>query len=244
MDRHQAIYRRKVLELISTQQLRKATASLELDIGDRRLRDNHVNALAKNAGIDLAAVLKLIKMGDLREVVRGLELSPEGRSKADLVDCIVADTPARSQSASPPLPSFAASQEPVQAPPNTRPLKPSAMKLAKLEEDMAGRLGDAVAEVARKVIDPALAPFKRELGDLADRLEEGIESLEGQCVELRRLMTHLLQASMHQARERVIDHTPQTVQENPSATSLDPAVEQEAAEPMKEYNPDLGGGNV
>ena len=141
MDKRQAIFRREVLEHVSAQQLRKATSFLDLDVGDRRFRENHVEALAKEE--DFGAVLDCIKMADLMNAVRGLELVPEGRSKAIVIKCLLASAPPETSPVSPKTAGLASNRADGGASLPRREHKTATMKLAQLEEDIGGRLGSA-----------------------------------------------------------------------------------------------------
>src|SRR5436305_8648404 len=77
--------KRDVLEQLKRDELLAAADRFELEIRDRRVRDEIVEALAGSRKAGLADILEDLPRTRLKEVCRALELDDSGREKAVLI---------------------------------------------------------------------------------------------------------------------------------------------------------------
>lgn len=81
--------RRTALALLSRDTLTSLSAHYDLDVGDRRVVANHVDALHRSRGIDFAELLARLSRGELKAICEALELPTDGREKRQLIDRIL-----------------------------------------------------------------------------------------------------------------------------------------------------------
>jgi type ISP restriction-modification system protein/N-6 DNA methylase len=102
--------KRDVLSQLKRDELLAATDQFDLEIRDRRVRDELVEALAKSRKASLAGILERLKLSRkrLQEICRALDLDVSGREKAVLIARLTGQgKAAKSDSPAPPAPSSA-----------------------------------------------------------------------------------------------------------------------------------------
>jgi predicted nucleotide-binding protein len=82
-------YRRKALAQLSKSRLSEITEHFDLDVGDRRVLDNHINALVRSRIVEFNQILELLSQKELKTICEALGLDPGGREKALLVERIL-----------------------------------------------------------------------------------------------------------------------------------------------------------
>ena len=205
MTRQKKNFVRKILQQLGIDRLRQLNAHFDLDIADRRFRRNHIQALCA-AGVDLREALGLLTFNELKEVCAALKLK-SGRSKQACVDSILAHVPAEPRSpqrtpstmrSGPTTSTTAGSGEMKHGDPEHIVRDPAGARvdLVEMNKETGRLLGEAVAEVAQKAIEPTLAPFKQELDTLCKRMETLMEEQQDARERHMREMArtrHLLQ---------------------------------------------------
>jgi len=78
--------KRSILSQLTRDELADWVSYYELDVADRRVRDQLVEALARSKKARLGEILIELSRDRLKEVCRGLEVSDRGRAKATLVE--------------------------------------------------------------------------------------------------------------------------------------------------------------
>ena len=81
--------KRRVLELLGLRDLQGLVESYELDVGDRRVTENLVDALASSKRAKLDDILVELPRATLKDICQQLGLDDSGREKAVLVERIV-----------------------------------------------------------------------------------------------------------------------------------------------------------
>ncbi len=81
--------RRLALEQLGRERLNELTQRYALDVGDRRVLDNHVDALVRARSVDFAEVLGSLKREELQAICEALGLERGGREKEALVQRIL-----------------------------------------------------------------------------------------------------------------------------------------------------------
>ncbi len=81
--------RRLALEQLGRERLNELTQRYALDVGDRRVLDNHVDALVRARSVDFAEVLGSLKREELQAMCEALGLERGGREKEALVQRIL-----------------------------------------------------------------------------------------------------------------------------------------------------------
>jgi len=80
---------RLALETLGRDRLRELTDHFELEVGDRRVISNHVDALVGNGEVSFGEVLERLKRDELKTMCEALELDTSGRAKVVLIDRIL-----------------------------------------------------------------------------------------------------------------------------------------------------------
>ena len=81
--------RRTALEQLARERLAGLTEHFGLDVGDRRVVENHINALVRTRLVDFGDLLGLLKREELQAICEGLGLNSGGREKGALVQRIL-----------------------------------------------------------------------------------------------------------------------------------------------------------
>jgi type I restriction enzyme M protein len=81
--------RRTALEVLSRDTLTSLSSHYGLDVRDRRVVANHVNALNRSRSIDFAELLARLSREELRTICEALELPADGREKQLLIERIL-----------------------------------------------------------------------------------------------------------------------------------------------------------
>jgi predicted nucleotide-binding protein len=82
-------YRRKALGQLSKSRLSEITEHFELDVGDRRVVDNHINALVRSRLVEFNQILEMLNREELKLICKALGLDPGGREIAPLIERIL-----------------------------------------------------------------------------------------------------------------------------------------------------------
>ncbi|MCY1035676.1 class I SAM-dependent DNA methyltransferase [Corallococcus sp. BB11-1] len=77
--------RRSALETLPRDRLIALTAHFSLDVGDKRVVENHVNALVRSRSLEFTDVLGLLKREELQKICDALDLDRGGREKDVLI---------------------------------------------------------------------------------------------------------------------------------------------------------------
>ena len=77
--------RRAALEQLSKDRLTSLSDHFGLDVGDRRVIQNHVNAIVRSRSVDFGVLLGLLKREELQAICEALGLDQGGREKEVLV---------------------------------------------------------------------------------------------------------------------------------------------------------------
>ncbi len=83
--------RRVVLQQLSRDRLSELTNKFELEVGDRRSTDSHIDAIVRKRSLDFRRVLEVLRRHELQAACAALGLDPGGREKSKLVERIVGD---------------------------------------------------------------------------------------------------------------------------------------------------------
>ena len=78
--------KRRVLESLTRQELQEAVDRYDLQVADRRVKDQLVDALAASRRAALPQVLESLSRDRLKEICRFLDLDDSGREKALLIE--------------------------------------------------------------------------------------------------------------------------------------------------------------
>jgi type I restriction enzyme M protein len=105
--------KRKVLEALVKDDLQALVAHFEVDVGDRRVRDQLVDALAGSKTAGLEDILGQLSRDSLKVACRGLGMDDSGKDKATIVARLLGTTPV---GATPVTTAKAAQPAPVPAP--------------------------------------------------------------------------------------------------------------------------------
>jgi type I restriction enzyme M protein len=81
--------RRTALAALSRDTLTSLSAHYGLDVGDRRVVANHVDALIRSRGIDFAELLARLSREELKTTCKALDLPSDGREKQLLIERIL-----------------------------------------------------------------------------------------------------------------------------------------------------------
>ncbi|RKH29781.1 type I restriction endonuclease subunit M [Corallococcus sp. CA041A] len=81
--------RRAALEQLSRDRLTSLSDHFGLDVGDRRVIQNHVNAIVRSQSVDFGVLLGLLKREELQAICGALGLAQAGREKEVLVQRIL-----------------------------------------------------------------------------------------------------------------------------------------------------------
>ena len=147
--------KREVLEHLKRDELLAAVDHFELEVGDRRVRDQLVDALVASRKAGLAEILGEMPRTRLKEICRALDMDDSGREKAVLVGRLTGA----------PVSSAPAPQSVAQEPEPRKPAR--AEKRAARNNDSAARLG-----------------FEDKLWQAADALRNNMDAAEYKHVVL------------------------------------------------------------
>lgn len=81
--------RRGALEALSRDRLAEISERYELDVGDRRVVANHVDAIVRARRVDFEEVLGWLSRDELKDICEALGLDQGGRAKQVIIDRIV-----------------------------------------------------------------------------------------------------------------------------------------------------------
>ena len=176
--------KRAILAELTSQELRDALDGYVLEVDDRRVRAQLVDALARSRKVQLGEVLSGLSRDRLKELCRAFELDDSGRKKADLVARLVWPTGATQRDGSA-LPGADSGSGGSEAEPSTELLNVSQLE----------RYLWSAADILRGSIDSSdyksyifgLLFLKR----LSDRFEEEAERLVADGVSERVAWTDL-----------------------------------------------------
>jgi len=87
--RLQPAQQRTALRVLGRDRLRELTDHFELDVGDKRVVDNHVDALARSRRVDFADVLARLSRKELKAICAALGLETSGKAKEPIVQRIL-----------------------------------------------------------------------------------------------------------------------------------------------------------
>ncbi len=90
-QRLSAQQRRAALEQLGRDRLITLTEHFGLDVGDKRVSENHVSALLRTRSVDFAEVLRLLSRQELQSICEALGLDRGGREKELLVQRILGE---------------------------------------------------------------------------------------------------------------------------------------------------------
>jgi type I restriction enzyme M protein len=82
-------HRRTALEILPRDTLTSLSTHYGLDVGDRRVVANHVDALIRSRGIDFAELLTRLSREELKSVCEALDLPNDGREKRLFIERIL-----------------------------------------------------------------------------------------------------------------------------------------------------------
>jgi type I restriction enzyme M protein len=91
--------RRSALEQLSRDRLTSLSDHFGLSVGDRRVAENHINALVRSRSVDFGELLGLLKREELQAICEALGMERGGRDKEALVQRILAEASAPSPTA-------------------------------------------------------------------------------------------------------------------------------------------------
>jgi type I restriction enzyme M protein len=83
-------HRRAALAALSRDCLTNISTQYELEVGDRRVASNHVDAIVRSRRIDFAELRGRLSRDELKTICGALELPNDGREKQVLIDRILA----------------------------------------------------------------------------------------------------------------------------------------------------------
>ncbi|RYZ13983.1 MAG: hypothetical protein EOO70_08090, partial [Myxococcaceae bacterium] len=81
--------RRSALEQLSRDRLIRLSDHFKLNVGDRRVAENHISAIIESKSADFGELLGLLKRDELQAICEGLGLDRGGREKDVLVQRIL-----------------------------------------------------------------------------------------------------------------------------------------------------------
>ena len=84
--------KRAILAELTSHELRGAVDGYALQVGDRRVKTQLVDALARSRKARVEQILQGLSRDRLKELCRGFDLDDSGRKKADLVARLVGPT--------------------------------------------------------------------------------------------------------------------------------------------------------
>ncbi len=84
---------RTALRILGRDRLSELTDFFEFDVDDRRVIDNHVDAIVRSRTIDFADVLAQLYRDELKSICEALEIDSGGRSKQRIIDRILGNAP-------------------------------------------------------------------------------------------------------------------------------------------------------
>lgn len=97
--------KREVLSLLNREELQSLVGKYDLDVADRRVKDNLVEALARSKKAKLSEILETLPRDTLKEISRTFDLDDSGREKSVLIERIISGDgePARQRNGLEPL---------------------------------------------------------------------------------------------------------------------------------------------
>lgn len=103
--------KRQVLEALTRQELQAAVEQFDLQVADRRVKDQLVDALVASRRATLPGVLEGLSRDRLKELCRALDLDDSGREKALLIERLAGTRAAGNEAAGAPAPSVRSTKE-------------------------------------------------------------------------------------------------------------------------------------
>lgn len=88
-DKPPAAKRRRALDTLTRDRLAALTAHFDLEVADRRISQNHVDAIVRSRRVVFADVLARLKRPELKDMCEALGLDTKGRDKQSLIDRIL-----------------------------------------------------------------------------------------------------------------------------------------------------------
>src|SRR5918996_2399055 len=83
-------HRRSALEQLSRDRLTALSDHFALDVGDRRIAENHVNAIVRSRSVDFGELLGLLKREELQAICDAVGVDRSGREKEVLIERVIA----------------------------------------------------------------------------------------------------------------------------------------------------------
>ena len=80
---------RTALRALGRDRLRDLTDYFELEVGDKRVIDNHVDAFVRSRQVDFADVLSVLYRDDLKAICEALGLDTGGKAKEPIIQRIL-----------------------------------------------------------------------------------------------------------------------------------------------------------
>jgi type I restriction enzyme M protein len=175
--------KREILDLLPRQELQSLLDIFDLEVDDRRVKDQLVEALGASRRASLEAVLGTLSRSRLKELCRGRELDDGGREKAVIIARLLGQkTPAPT---APTAPTASMAQSASSAPSgSTDQAKRRTMKTAKPER--TGSLG-----------------FETKLWEAADLLRNNMDPAEYKHVVLGLLFLKYIEDAFEERREAI-----------------------------------------
>ena len=160
--------KRRVLETLNLKELQDIASTYDLEVDDRRVRDQLIEAAGHSRKVPLAEVLGSYARDRLKELCRALDLDDHGKEKAPIVDRILGNAPEQGNLKLP-WPSTASSP-PEKAPEAPKPVKQPAAKPAPKRPSSSESGGDL--------------GFEAKLWLAADKLRNNMDAAEYKHVVL------------------------------------------------------------
>ena len=171
--------KRTILSELTPRELRAGLDAYALQVTDRRVKAQLVDALGRSREVHVARILQDLSRDRLKELCRAFDLDDSGRKKADLVARLVAPVPATTRNGPVASPAASFSIRPAR---NAAVPAAGVLSVAQLEQHLW-----SAADILRGSIDSSdyktyifgLLFLKR----LSDRFEEEAEKLVAEGVE-------------------------------------------------------------
>lgn len=84
--------KREIIELLKREELQALADQLELDVRDRRVKDDLVDSIVRSKRARVTEILAGLPRDRLKDICIGLELDASGREKSVIIDRILGDT--------------------------------------------------------------------------------------------------------------------------------------------------------
>lgn len=176
--------KRRVLETLNLKELQDLASTYELEVTDRRVRDQLIDAAGHSRKVVLAEVLGSYARDRLKEICRALRLDDHGKEKAPIVERILGGAPEQENLK---LPwSEAPSASPKEAPAVVKPAKQPTAKRSS-SADTGGDLG-----------------FEAKLWLAADKLRNNMDAAEYKHVVLGLIFLKYISDAFEELHEKLI----------------------------------------